>query len=401
MATTAASSHLIHGGLRYLLYDRLTTQTTCWDSGNILRIAGPRLQRLPILWPVYKDHAHGMESVETLLEIYDHFQPLKGGLRHLRLSKEETLNQVPGLKRENLIGAVSFDEWWVDPVGLVRDNLASAEKHGAEIRTGQEVEKIISLNHRISGISAGGVDIRAKIVINAAGPWVDKVARLVGTTIPLRLQKGTHLVYKKKLCSVGLILETTDQRYVFVIPSPQGTLIGPTDIATDEDPGNLRSSSEEIQYLLRAVTNSIPDFPQNYDSTIVGARPILAQKGNEKLLSRGFEVLDHATRDGIEGFITIGGGKMSDFRLMAEETANLACAKLGLKMPCRTAIETLDGETISSPHFQRPDSPLEGLLKSQPQLREFHAWIYLAFAFLRHLVSRKIRQEPFSSHYKK
>ncbi len=401
MATTAASSHLIHGGLRYLLYDRMTTQTTCWDSGNILRIAGSRLQRLPILWPVYAGHAHGMESVETLLEIYDHFQPMKGGLDHLSLSKEETLKQVPGLKKDGLIGAVSFDEWWVDPVGLVNDNILSAQKHGAEIKTGHVVEKIISSNNRVSGVQVNGTEIQARIVINAAGPWVDEIAHLAGTRIPLRLQKGTHLVYQKKLCPVGLILETPDQRYVFVIPSPQGTLVGPTDIATDEEPGHIRSSDEEIQYLLRSVTNYIPDFTQHYDSTIVGARPILAQKGNEKLLSRGFEVLDHAKRDGIEGFLTIGGGKMSDFRLMAEETANLACVKLGVKTSCRTALETLDGEPITAPPFPRPTSPIEGFLKSRPRLREFHAWVYLAFAFLRHLISRKAASAPFNSHYLK
>src|SRR5271170_2744477 len=74
MATTASSSHLIHGGLRYLLYDRLTTHTTAWDSGNIVRIARPLLRRLPILWPVYRGHRHGAETVETLLECYDGFQ---------------------------------------------------------------------------------------------------------------------------------------------------------------------------------------------------------------------------------------------------------------------------------------------------------------------------------------
>lgn len=399
MATTAASSHLIHGGLRYLMYDRLTTQTTCWDSGNILKIAAPRLSRLPILWPVYKGHAHGIESVETLLEVYDHFQPMKGGLSHLRLSKKETLSLIPGLKQDGLIAAISFDEWWVDPVGLVQDNILSAQKHGATIRTGESVEEIISSHNRVLGVKVGDSEIRSKIVINAAGPWVDKIARLAGTQIPLRLQKGTHLVYKKNPCPLGLILETPDQRYIFVIPSPQGTLVGPTDIATDEDPGNIRASNEEIQYLLRSVTNYLPNFPQNYDSTIVGARPILAQKGNEKLLSRGFEVLDHAQRDGIEGLITIGGGKMSDFRLMAEETANLACVKLGIHSPCRTSLETLTGETLTASIFPRPTSMIEGFLKSHPRLRELHAWIYLSFAFLRHLTFSRKKPTPFYSHY--
>src|SRR5580704_5192459 len=132
MGTTITSTHLIHGGLRYLLYDRLTTHTTCWDSGHIVRIARPLLQRLPILWPVYKGHSHGLATVETLLESYDGFQRMKLGLAHLRLSAAEALSLVPGLEPEGLLGAVSFDEWWVDPAALVAANLDSARRHGAE-----------------------------------------------------------------------------------------------------------------------------------------------------------------------------------------------------------------------------------------------------------------------------
>jgi glycerol-3-phosphate dehydrogenase len=143
----------------------------------------------------------------------------------------------------------------------------------------------------------------------------------------------------------------------------------------------------------------LPSWPAKYDSTIVGARPILAQKGNEKLLSRGFEVLDHEKRDGLGGFITIGGGKMSDFRLMAEETSNLACEKLGIKNSCRTALETLDGETLAPSPFRRPSSILEGFLKARPHLREAHAFSHLAFAFLRHLSHSHPKSAEFKSYY--
>ncbi|MEK7745615.1 MAG: FAD-dependent oxidoreductase, partial [Elusimicrobiota bacterium] len=105
MATTASSTHLIHGGLRYLLYDRPTTHATCWDSGNIRRIAAPLLTRMPIVWPVYRGHSHGLETVETLLESYDSFQRMKQGLPHLRLSAPATLRLFPGLSREGLLGS--------------------------------------------------------------------------------------------------------------------------------------------------------------------------------------------------------------------------------------------------------------------------------------------------------
>ena len=298
-ATTASSSHLIHGGLRYLLYDRLTTHTTCWDSGHIIRIAGPLLTRLPILWPVYKGHSHGLETVETLLEVYDEFQQMKGGLPHLRFNAHETLRLVPGLAPKGLLGSLSFDEWWVDPVALVEANLDSARRHGAEVKTGTMVAGMLLRNGRVTGVVADGKNIEAKVVVNAAGPWIDKISSLAGARIPLRLRKGTHLVYERPLTPVGLLLEAVDRgRYVFVLPHKDGTLIGPTDLPSPDDPDSITTGEDEKKYLYDSVRRYLPDLKPDYARTIVGARPILGQAGNEKLLSREFEVFDHQARDG-------------------------------------------------------------------------------------------------------
>ena len=398
-ATTASSTHLIHGGLRYLLYDRLTTHTTCWDSGHIIRIAAPLLKRLPILWPVYRDHSHGLLTVETLLETYDGFQRMKGGLAHLRLNPEETLKLVPGLTREGLVGAVAFDEWWVDPVGLVNMNLDSACRHGAEVRTGEEVTALSRRDGRITGVVAGGLELESKLVINAAGPWVDKIARLAGLRVPLRLQKGTHLVYKDRVTPVGLLLEAVDRgRYVFIVPSPQGTLVGPTDLPAPEDPERVSTSPEEISYLLASAKRYFKDFPEGYDRTIVGARPILGQAGSEKLLSREYEVFDHSRRDRVEGLLTIGGGKLSDFRIMAEAVTNAACAKLGRASECRTARETLDGRPVTEiPYFPEPWRPVKQFLRRHPRLRELHALAYLGAGLARRLARETLGTTGFAT----
>ncbi|MBK9429061.1 MAG: FAD-dependent oxidoreductase [Elusimicrobia bacterium] len=196
-ATTAGSSHLIHGGLRYLLYDRLTTHETCWDSGHIVRIARPLLTRLPILWPVYGDHRRGLETVETLLESYDRFQPLKGGRPHLRLNPAETLRLVPGLKPVDLRGGLLFDEYWVEAADLVAANVADARRAGADAFEDTGVEAITRENGRVTGVRViGGKIIQAPVLVNAAGPWAARVAALAGAAVDLRLQKGTHLVYR-------------------------------------------------------------------------------------------------------------------------------------------------------------------------------------------------------------
>lgn len=400
-ATTASSTHLIHGGLRYLLYDRLTTHTTCWDSGHITRIAGPLLTRLPLLWPVYRDHTHGLETVETLLEVYDGFQRMKGGRPHLRLSASETTNLVPNLEGQGLLGSISFDEWWVDPVELVKKNLDSARRHGAEIRSEENVTALLCSQGTITGVISNGKEINARLVINAAGPWVDKISSLAGINVPLRLQKGTHLIYKKRLVPVGLLLEAADRgRYIFLVPSKQGTLIGPTDLPFPGQPDQVFTTPDEISYLLASVKRYFPDFPEKYDATVVGARPILGQSGSEKLLSREYEVFDHLNRDGLERLITIGGGKMSDFRQMASAAADLACAKLGLKIPCRTHCETLEGAPIVKiPFFPQPWRPLKKFLRRHPRLRELHALVYLGFAFIRHALWRVWRRRPASAEY--
>lgn len=394
--TTVSSTHLIHGGLRYLLYDRLTTHTTCWDSGHIVRIAAPLLTRLPILWPVYEGHSHGLETVETLLEVYDGFQRMKGGKPHLRLSAADAAALVPGLKNEGLLGAVAFDEWWVDPIELVDKNLASAKKFGAEVRTKSPVTGILKEGSRVVGVRLEGSEVRARIVINAGGPWVDKISAMADIRVPLRLQKGTHLVYDRRLTPVGLLLEAVDRgRYVFVVPYQGGTLVGPTDLAAPEDPDQVKTSPEEVSYLLGSVKRYFVDFPEKYDRTVVGARPILGQAGSEKLLSREYEVFDHEVRDKIAGFLTIGGGKMSDFRVMAEAVTTLACEKLGVVTPCRTFQETLSGDAVGDiPFFPRPWRPLKKFLRTHPRLREMHALAYLGAALVRHAYRKATGAAP-------
>jgi len=390
-ATTAASTHLIHGGVRYLLYDRLTTHATCWDSGHIVRTARELLTRLPIVWPVYKGHTRGLETVETLFEEYDKFQPMKYGLPHMRLTPEAALRLVPGLKAEGLRGALVFDEWWVDAQRLAARTLESARAAGAEVLLHSPVDAVLRENGRALGVRTDGRELRAKVTVNASGPWVHKVAQLAGASLPLRLMKGTHLIWNDpKRVPVGLLLEAEDrQRYVFVVPSPLGTWVGPTDQPGPSDPDQTRTTPDETAYLLRSVKRYFKDWPDAPDSTIVGARPILGQPGAEKLLSRDFEVFDHETRDGIAGLLTIGGGKMSDYRVMAEAAVDAACRKLGSTARGTTQTLTLDGRPVGDiPDFLPPSRALKNFLKTKPRLRELHALGHLGAAFALHAARR-------------
>lgn len=390
-ATTVSSTHLIHGGLRYLLYDRLTTHTTCWDAGHIVRIARPLLTRLPILWPVYQDHRHGLETVETLLESYDRFQRYKEGRPHLRVTAGAVRQLFPSLRAEGLRGGVLFDEWWVDPVALVNANLESARRAGAEVRRETAVTGLARAGRAVTGVRLGENVVSARLVINAGGPWVDRIARWAEIDVPLRRRRGTHLLYRRPLnlspFPMGLLLEAVDrERYVFVVPGADGTtLLGPTDVEAPEGPDALAASSEEKTYLLQSARRYFSDFPERFDAVSVGARPILGQGGSEKRLSREFEIFDHGGRDGAPGFLTVAGGKMSDYRLMAEAAGDVAVSLLGDFRPSRTAAETLAGAPVpGGASAPPPPAFVKRFLRRHPRLREAHAWGHLAVNYLRH-----------------
>ena len=181
-----------------------------------------------------------------------------------------------------------------------------------------------------------------------------------------------------------------------------GALVGPTDVATDRGPDSLLPPEDEKGYLLATLKGYFPDFPERFDRTLVGARPILGGAGPEKLLSREFEVYDHALRDGVPGFLTVAGGKMSDFRLMAEAAADAVCGLLGHPAAVLTRRIALDGAAVKDvPNDPRPPAGLKRFLRAHPRLRELHAWAHLAGGFLRHSVrrSRLSTLEDFRRHY--
>lgn len=408
--TTINSSWLIHGGLRYLYYDRYTTHLTSWDSGHIVRIARPLLHRLPVVWPVYEEHTHGIENVEALMESYDRFQAMKLGRRHLRLSAEQVLAIFPTIREQGLVGGLAFDEYWVDPSALVGENLESGRRYGGEALTDTEVVEL----HREGGTlravtvkdAAGTRRIEGRVFVNATGPWVDETAKKAGLRVPLRLRRGTHLLYKKRLFKAGLLLEAAEsKRYVFVLPmGERHTLIGPTDVPCPEPPDAIKPEAAEVDYLLRSMTRYFADFDPAYDALTVGARPILgAENIDESLLSREYEVFDHAD-EGVEGFVTLGGGKMSSFRIMAEDVVDIACRKLGKEARCRTHEETLAGGKVPEiPVIDFPGPAARAFMQRHPYVRKAHAMGHLAFQAAKHWAGKLAAPDPqpdFFEHFK-
>lgn len=350
---TGACTGMVHGGARYLLNDIHTTHLSSLDSGYIQKIAPHLLFRIPFVTPVLKQDFMPkvyIELLETFFEAYDKFAPLKNSKPHTKLTKEELKALEPGIT-EDAIGAVSFDEWGIDPFRLCVENAISAKEHGAEIHNHTIVKELIIDDKTVRGVRVKDAitnttrDVYAKIVMNAAGPWLSKVAGLSETQVKIRPGKGIHLILDRRISNIGIVIKAIDGRQVFMMPHDNTFIIGTTDDDYYGDLDNLWATQDEIEYLLQAAERYFPDIRQyRIMRVMIGIRPTLYAWGkNEDALYREHRIFDHETENGIKGFLTIAGGKLASYRLMSEEATDVICKKLGCKNPCKTHTEPLPG----------------------------------------------------------
>lgn len=348
---TGACSGMIHGGPRYLEYDIATTQTSCLDSGYIQKIAPFLLFRIPFIFPVLKGDKYSIELIETFMEAYDRFVPLKNGRPHTRLTREDAFKLEPGLT-PNVTGGVTIDEWGCSPFRLTILNVLSAHRYGAEIRNHTQAEKLlIDDNRRVIGaklrntLTGEREEVGARIVFNAGGPWSPGIARMAGAEVKIRPAKGVHLVFDRRLSNIAITAETIDGRSIFVLPYENTSLVGTTDDDYYGDMDNLTVTRDEIQYLIEGIERVFPSIRnERIIRTFAGVRPTLYEwRKNEDDLSREHKVFDHEGTENIKGLLSIAGGKFASYRLMAEHAADLICQKLGIRETCRTHLEPLPG----------------------------------------------------------
>ncbi len=362
-ATTGASSGMIHGGPRYMLYEVGTTKLASRDANDIRKIAPHLVFRIPFLVPQLKEDApnwlakYRLELMETFFEAYDRFSPLKGGKPHTRLSKEEAQELEPCLI-DDVVGAVTFDEWGIDTQRLCAANALAVKEYGGIARNHTEVRKILREGDRVVGVlvrdllSGTETTYYSKIVFNATGPWVPKICEMAGVTVRLRPSKGIHLVLDRRITNVAVVSKCIDGRQIFINPHENTTLLGTTDDDYYGDLDDIPVTEDEIEYLLQGMERVYPDIRKaRIVTTWRGIRPTLwGQDVYEDRLSREHEIFDHEKRDGLKGFLSMAGGKLASFRIMAEEATDFVCKKLGVRSSCTTHIVPLPGgDSIPDP----------------------------------------------------
>jgi glycerol-3-phosphate dehydrogenase len=346
--TTGSSSWMIHGGPRYLEFDWDTTRLSCQDAGHIVTIARNLVYRVVFIIPVLPHDRNNIERMETAMEVYDRFQPLKKSHPHRRLTPKEALAAEPGLSPD-LVGAVTMEEWGVDPHRLVFANVQDAVAHGARALNHTRVTEIIRDSGKVIGVRYAGPDAasteaRARAVVNASGPWSPAVAAMAGARVELRPAKGIHVVYPHRISNFSISAESIDGRDLLMVAHGGFTLLGTTDDDFYGDLDSVDVLEDEVDYLLQAFERVFPRIRDYRPArTTAGVRPTLFKwRRYEDELSRRYEVIDHA-KEGADGLISIAGGKLSMYRLMAEETADAVCRKLGNAARSETATRPLPG----------------------------------------------------------
>ena len=351
--TTGHSTRMIHGGVRYLLYDVPTTRHSSEDAGRIRRIAPHLTWRIPFLWPLYPGNPFMREATEAFLGAYDPHAARKGGLRHARLSAAEARTLEPGLAPD-VAGAITLDEWGCDVFRLSAANALDARELGAHIHPHTEVVELLFSGNAVRGarvrdrIAGGERDVEARLVVNAGGPWADRVAGMADVQVAMRPGKGVHVTFERRIGNYGLILEGKDGRTMFLVPHGAETIVGTTDDDYYGDPSHvdLEITSDEVAYVIEAAARALPQARRWRPLRAwAGVRNTLFEWGvDSDDLSRRHEILDHATRDGVDGLISVVGGKLAAFRQQSEEAVDVVLEKLGRPhVACSTGERPLPG----------------------------------------------------------
>lgn len=351
--TTATSSRLIHGGLRYLEhYEFSLVRESLRERERLLSAAPHLVAPLPLTLPIYEGHSRGPLMIRLGMIAYDLLSYDKSLPRHHMLTREQALEQEPGLEPDGLKAAARYYDAQVEfPERLVVENILDAVAHGAVVRTHTPVQDFQLEAGVVRGVqfldTITGEEGRAwaPVTVNVSGPWVDDVlTELSGTPAPKRqvgVTKGSHIVVEPFTGAPkdALYIEARqDGRPYFIIPWNGLYLIGTTDIRFTGDQDRVVASEEEIAYLLTETNLAIPKATLTRDDvlyTFSGLRPLPYQEeGSEGSITRKHIITDHAPQ--IEGLLSIIGGKLTTYRSLAEETVDHVYKKLRRKAPGST-----------------------------------------------------------------
>jgi glycerol-3-phosphate dehydrogenase len=360
--TSSRSSKLIHGGLRYLEQGEVRLVLEATRERERLRRLAPHLVRpIRFIYPIYADGPLSTWKLNAGLWAYDLLAGIFSVRRHRMLGADAVHRVEPQLSTEGLRGAGEYWDCWTDDARLVLETLLSARDEGAVAVSYARVVGFVKENGRIVGarlsdrIGGRELTVRARAVVNAAGPWVDAVIGMDEPGPPrLRPTKGVHVVVPRARLGheAAIVLHAVqDGRVMFVIPWDECSLVGTTDTDHPDGAEPPTVEPEDVAYLLDTVNHYFPAAqltPRDVVSAFAGLRPLVAPPvgsgESPSDVSREEEIFV-----GRSGLITIAGGKLTTYRLIAAEVVDRVADRL---------VRTVDGRPIG--HSRTADLPLPG-----------------------------------------
>ena len=342
--TSSRSTRLLHGGLRYLAQGRIGMIREAGREKQILTRIAPHLARpLPFVFPTYRRATRPLWQMAAGVKLYDLLCGVKNGPRSGVMGQAATLSRVPGLCPEGLTGSVYYGDGLTNDARLVIDTLRSAQRHGA---------MVLNYARHLDARPADGfwicrihdqdtgreIDVRARGVVNAAGPWADRFKQ---SRLNLRLTKGVHLVVDyTKLPIDQAVVMARGNRILFAIPYVRRVVLGTTDTDYQGEPQAVRTEMSDVHYILNVVNETFPEAriaPADIIADWAGLRPLIAQSdGSPSDISRAH--LIHLSQP---GWLDVAGGKLTTYRLIAQQAVDRLGQELSLSGACRTDVEPL------------------------------------------------------------
>ena len=382
-ATSAASSKLIHGGVRHLQQAQLGKLREAARERSYFQAIAPHLAHyVPFLIPTYKGFLTGRAILQTATVLYDLLcadlnrsirDPAKQIPKSHCYDRWETLARVPLLADQpGLTGAlVVYESHMHSSERMTLAFLKAAARNGAVIANYLEVEGLVADRSRVRGVrvrdrqEGTAFEIRTRLVANAAGPWIPDLNHTFKMTGPGRtitgFSKGAHVVTRQLVPDYALVLRTRQKqqavisrggRHLFVIPWRQHSLIGTTNVPFAGHPDDALATADDINTCLEEIHEALPEanvtcddvrhaYAGLYPLTAASIRPDVYQGSSE------YQVIDHARSDNVDGFISVLGAKYTTARALAEHATDLIVRKLGLSArPCRTTVAAAAGGAI-------------------------------------------------------
>ncbi len=347
--TTAGSTRLIHGGLRYLeMLDFRLVRLDLRERETLLRIASHLVKPLEFLLPFYDRSLFFRAKLRVGMLLYDWLSFDKSLPNHRFLNAHETSLLEPELRPQGLQGAAAYHDAQVDsPERLTVENIVDARLHGALTFNYAEVTGALVEGDAIRGlrvrdlIQGGDYEVRARLVVNASGPWFDRVAARLGPhpRRMVRTTKGVHLACDPVNRHAVALVSPLDGRLFFVIPWLGYSWVGTTDTDFEDDPSTACAGPDDVRYLIESAAHYYPALRRaRVHWTNAGVRALVMKPGSESSISRLHRIV--ADRPGL---ISLVGGKITGYRAIAEEVVDLACRKLAVKRRCDTAEAPLPG----------------------------------------------------------